>query len=100
MNTTLLQAAGEGQGTAQLLFFGLIFVVMYFFMIRPQVKKQKKENKFRSQLKKGDSIITIGGIHGKVIEVKDHSVIIENYGIKMKVEKSAISMNTVSEKLS
>ena len=100
MNTTLLQAAGEGQGTAQLLFFGLIFVVMYFFMIRPQVKKQKKENKFRSMLKKGDSIITIGGIHGKVIEVKENSVIIENYGVKMKVEKSAISMNADSEKLS
>ena len=92
MNTILLQA--EGQGSAQLLFFGLIFVVMYFFMIRPQVKKQKKENKFRSMLKKGDSIITIGGIHGKVIEVKEYSVIIENYGVKMKVEKSTISMNT------
>ena len=100
MNTTLLQAASEGQGTAQLLFFGLIFVVMYFFMIRPQVKKQKKENKFRSMLKKGDSIITIGGIHGKVIEVKENSVIIENYGVNMKVEKSAISMNAASEKLS
>ena len=100
MNAILLQAAAEGQGSAQLLFFGLIFVVMYFFMIRPQLKRQKKENKFRRELKKGDSIITIGGVHGKVIEVKDHSVIIENYGIKMKVEKSAISMNTVSEKLS
>ena len=99
MNIIIMLTA-EAQGTHTLLFFGLIFLVMYFFMIRPQVKRQKKENKFRSELKKGDSIITIGGIHGKVIEVKDHSVIIENYGIKMKVEKSAISMNTVSEKLS
>ena len=98
MNTILLQA--EGQGSEYLLFFGLIFVVMYFFMIRPQVKKQKKENKFRSELKKGDTIITIGGIHGKVIEVKDSCVIIENYGVKIKVEKSAITMNTASEKLS
>lgn len=98
MNIILLQAA-EGQGSAQLLFFGLIFVVMYFFMIRPQVKKQKKENKFRSELTKGDQIITIGGIHGKIIEVKENSVIIENYGVKMKIEKSAISMNAVSEKL-
>ena len=69
-------------------------------MIRPQVKKQKKENKFRSELKKGDSVITIGGIHGKITEVKENSVIIENYGVKMKIEKSAISMNNVSEKLS
>ena len=85
--------------SAQLLFFGLIFVVMYFFMIRPQVKKQKKENKFRSELSKGDQIITIGGIHGKIIELKENSVIIENYGVKMKIEKSAISMNLVSDKL-
>lgn len=98
MNIILLQAA-EGQGSAQLLFFGLIFVVMYFFMIRPQVKKQKKENKFRSELSKGDQIITIGGIHGKIIELKENSVIIENYGVKMKIEKSAISMNLVSDKL-
>ena len=98
MNIILLQAA-EGQGSAQLLFFGLIFVVMYFFIIRPQVKKQKKENKFRSELSKGDQIITIGGIHGKIIELKENSVIIENYGVKMKIEKSAISMNLVSDKL-
>ena len=93
MNIIILLTAD--QGTAQLLIFGLIFVVMYFFMIRPQVKKQKKENKFRNELKKGDSIITIGGIHGKVTEVKENSVIIENYGVKMKIEKSAVSMNTV-----
>ena len=98
MNIILLQAA-EGQGSAQLLFFGLIFVVMYFFLIRPQIKKQKKENKFRSELSKGDQIITIGGIHGKIIELKENSVIIENYGVKMKIEKSAISMNLVSDKL-
>ena len=97
---TLLQTLPEGQGTSQLLFFGLIFVVMYFFMIRPQVKKQKKERKFREELKKGDDIITIGGIHGKIVEMKDSSVTIESYGVKLKVEKSAIAMNVVSEKLS
>ncbi|MDA9344863.1 preprotein translocase subunit YajC [Flavobacteriales bacterium] len=97
---TLLQTLTEGQGTSQLLFFGLIFVVMYFFMIRPQVKKQKKERKFREELKKGDDIITIGGVHGKIVEMKDSSVTIESYGVKLKVEKSAIAMNVVSEKLS
>ena len=84
---------------ANLVFMGLIFFVMYFFMIRPQVKKQKRENQFRSELKKGDQIITTGGIHGKIIEVKESSVILENYGIKMKVEKSAVAMNAVSEQL-
>ncbi len=95
----LLQAAPDvtgGGGSTSLIFFGLIFVVMYFFMIRPQVKKQKKENKFRSELQKGDQVITIGGIHGKVIEVKDTTVILENHGVKMKIEKNAIAMNQVS----
>jgi preprotein translocase subunit YajC len=99
MNTILLQAITEGQGSSQLLFFGLIFVVMYFFMIRPQVKKQKKERQFREELNKGDNIITIGGIHGKIIEMKETSVIVESYGAKLKIEKSAIAMNAVSEKL-
>jgi len=94
----LLQSL-EGQGTSQLLFFGLIFVVMYFFMIRPQVRKQKKERVFREELKKGDSIITIGGIHGKIVEMKESSVVIESYSLKIQIEKSAIAMNAVSEKL-
>jgi len=94
----LLQSL-EGQGTSQLLFFGLIFVVMYFFMIRPQVRKQKKERVFREELKKGDSIITIGGIHGKIVEMKESSVVIESYSVKIQIEKSAIAMNAVSEKL-
>ena len=97
---TLLQTLTEGQGTSQLLFFGLIFVVMYFFMLRPLLKKQKNERKLREELKKGDDIITIGGIHGKIVEMKDSSVTIESYGVKLKVEKSAIAMNVVSEKLS
>jgi preprotein translocase subunit YajC len=94
----LLQSL-EGQGTSQLLFFGLIFVVMYFFMIRPQVRKQKKERVFREELKKGDSIITIGGIHGKIVEMKESSVVIESYSVKIQIEKSAIAINAVSEKL-
>ena len=87
----LLQAQS---GTASLIMFGLIFVVMYFFMIRPQIKKQKAENKYRSALKMGDKIITIGGIHGKIIELAKNSVVIEVHGgSKIKVLKSAVSMN-------
>ena len=87
----LLQAQS---GTASLIMFALIFVVMYFFMIRPQIKKQKAENKYREALKMGDKIITIGGIHGKIIEMGKASVVIEVHGgSKMKVLKSAVSMN-------
>ncbi len=99
MNIIIMLTA-EGEGTNTLVMIGLMFLVMYFFFIRPQVKKQKKENKFRSELKKGDFVITTGGIHGKITEVKENTVILENYGVKMKIEKSNISMNNVSEKLS
>ena len=97
---TLLQTLTDGQDTKYLLYFGLIFLVMYYFMLRPLLKKQKNERKLREELKKGDDIITIGGIHGRIVEMKGSSVTIESYGVKLKVEKSAIAMNVVSEKLS
>jgi preprotein translocase subunit YajC len=81
----------------ELILMGSVFLVMYFFMIRPQVKRQKEQNKFRSELKKGDQIITTGGIYGKIIEVKESTVILENYGVKIKVHRSCIERNSVSE---
>tara|TARA_Y100000385_G_scaffold269621_1_gene307829 strand:- start:564 stop:857 length:294 start_codon:yes stop_codon:yes gene_type:complete len=91
----LLQAQS---GTASLIMFGLIFVVMYFFMIRPQIKKQKAENQYRASLKMGDKVITIGGILGKIIEIGKSSVVIEAHGgSKLKVLKSAVSMTGESE---
>src|ERR1700751_5312234 len=72
----------------------LIVVVFYFFMIRPQMKKQKEAKKFMENIKKGDKIVTIGGIHGKIAEVQDSTFIIEvEGGIRLKVSKSAISMD-------
>lgn len=69
----------------------LIFVVMYFFMIRPQQKKQKEIAKFRNELKKGDKIVTIGGIYGTVDEIREKYVIIIVDGdVKLRVDKSAI----------
>ena len=88
----LLQAAGSGMSS--LIMFGMIFAVMYFFMIRPQIKKQKKEREYRSALQKGDKVITIGGIHGKITDIKEDTVIIEvNSGTTLKVEKTAVSMS-------
>ena len=75
----------------------LIIGVFYFFMIRPQMKKQKDEKKFRESLQKGDSIVTIGGLHAKVVDVEPSTVIVEPAsGIRLKFEKSAISMNTTA----
>ena len=87
----LLQAAGSGMSS--LIMFGMIFAVMYFFMIRPQIKKQKKEREYRSALQKGDKVVTIGGLHGKIIDIKEDTFIIEVHaGVTLKVEKSAVSM--------
>jgi|TARA_B110000467_G_scaffold57382_1_gene52517 preprotein translocase subunit YajC len=88
----LLQAAGTGMSS--LIMFGMIFAVMYFFMIRPQIKKQKKEREYRSALKKGDKVVTIGGIHGKITDVKEDTFIVEIMGGNtLKIEKTAVSMS-------
>ena len=81
-----------GEGGSTIIMFVLMFVVFYFFMIRPQSKKAKEDKKFREELKKGDKVVTIGGIHGKVADVKENAVVLEvGNNVKFKVEKSAIS---------
>ena len=72
--------------------FLLMFVVIYFFMIRPQQKKAKAEKEFESTLKVGDKIIAKSGLHGKVAELADATVVIETMAGKLKMERSAISM--------
>jgi preprotein translocase subunit YajC len=76
----------------QFLPFLLMFAVMYFFMIRPQQKRAKKEKEFESSLKVGDKIITKSGIHGKVAELSQDTVVIETMAGKLKLERSAISL--------
>jgi len=69
----------------------LVFVVFYFFMIRPQVRKQKEMTSYRSSLAKGDKVITTGGIYGKVTDVKDNTVTVDVAdGVLLKIDKSAI----------
>ena len=90
----LLQTgAATGQSNALVTFLPLllVFVVFYFFMIRPQMKKQKEMTNYRNSLKKGDKVVTTGGIYGKVYEVKDNYVMLEVGGdLKLKVDKSAL----------
>jgi preprotein translocase subunit YajC len=70
----------------------LIIVVFYFFMIRPQMKKQKETRKFRESLSKGSQVVTLGGVYGKITEVADYYVKLEvANGIILKVDKNAIS---------
>ncbi|MFT5970484.1 MAG: preprotein translocase subunit YajC [Flavobacteriales bacterium] len=85
-----LQATGGG--IASFLPFILIIVVFYFFMIRPQMKKQKEETKYRTAVGKGDQVVTTGGIHGKIIDSDDDTFTLEVDGkTKLRVEKAAIS---------
>ncbi|MBU3822701.1 preprotein translocase subunit YajC [Flavobacteriaceae bacterium XHP0103] len=72
----------------------LMFVVVYFFMIAPQMKRAKKEKKFNAELKKGDKIVTKSGVHGKILELndKDSTCVIETMSGKVKYERSSISM--------
>ncbi len=88
----LLMSPKEGENPlVSLLPLVLIVVVFYFFMIRPQMKKQKDLRTFREAVKNGDKIMTLGGIHGKVVEVSDKTVIIEvENKMRLKVEKSAL----------
>ncbi|MCM1030586.1 MAG: preprotein translocase subunit YajC [Oscillibacter sp.] len=93
MNTLfiVLQATGAGQGLLGLWPMLLIIVVMWFFMIRPQMKRQKELKAFRDSLKKGDKIVTTGGIYGKVVEINDFTILMEvEGGVKLKVDKSAV----------
>jgi len=79
----------------------LIFAVAYFFLIRPQMKRQKDEKKFSAELKRGDRVITKSGLHGKVVDIndKDFSCILETMAGKLKFDRSSISME-MSKKLS
>jgi len=92
---TLLQAAPaqatQGGNYSFLIMMLLIFVVMYFFMIRPQQKKQKEIVKFRESLKKGDKIVTVGGVYGVVAEVKEQYVLMEiDNNVKIRVDKQCV----------
>jgi preprotein translocase subunit YajC len=91
----MAQPAGSSGGSNPLVTFLpliLVFVVFYFFMIRPQMRKQKEMNNYRNSLKKGDKVITTGGIYGRVMEVKDNAVMLDVGGdVKLKVDKSALT---------
>lgn len=96
---TLLTAASQGGDGGSPLFqflpLILIVVVIYFFMIRPQQKKAKEQKEFRENVQKGDKIVTIGGIHAKIVEVNDDDVVIDpGNNQKLTIERSAISMES------
>lgn len=87
----ILEATGGAGGMSSIFMLVAIFAVMYFFMFRPQQKKQKELSKFRNSLEVGQSVITAGGIYGRVKELEDNAVIVEiASGVKIKVDRNSI----------
>ncbi len=79
------------------LMMGLMILVFYFFMIRPQIKRQKEMAKFRAALQKGDKVVTTGGLYGKIEEIKDNIIVLEIApNVKVKVDKSVV-LNDMSD---
>ena len=94
MYTTIFLQAEGGSSLTSMLPFILMFLVIYLFMIRPQMKRQKNEKQFQSAIAKGNKIVTSSGIHGKIMDIvdSDNTVIVETGAGKIKFERSAISM--------
>ncbi len=94
MKINILLQAASGFNIQQLLPIGLIAIVFYFFMIRPQVKKQKDQKKYVDELKRGDKVVTTAGIHGKISDINDATFLVEvDNGVKIRFDKSAISLD-------
>ncbi|HMP98327.1 MAG TPA: preprotein translocase subunit YajC [Cyclobacteriaceae bacterium] len=95
MTANILLQAQQGGAIPQLLFFAAIIAVFYFFMIRPQQKKQKEQAKFVNEVKKGDTVVTIGGIHGRIAEVEEDTFMLEiEKGARMRITKNSVSMES------
>ncbi|WP_436517991.1 preprotein translocase subunit YajC [Ekhidna sp. To15] len=91
MHTVLLQAGGS-DFTSFLPIIGMI-AIFYFFFIRPQQRKQKDTKKYLQEIKKGEMVVTVGGIHGKIVEVSDTTVLVDvDRGTKLLIEKASISL--------
>jgi len=84
---------GGGNPMSSLVMIIAMIAIFYLFMIRPQAKKQKELKKFRESMKPGDKVVTIGGIHGKILEIAESTVLISSEGTKIRVEKSAIAQS-------
>ena len=97
MNTIILQAAGQqGGGMSMIIMMVALFAIMYFFMIRPQNKKQKEIQKFRNALSVGDKVVTAGGIHGVVrrIDEAENVLLIEVAdGVRIRVDRNSLYAN-------
>lgn len=90
LNSIMLQDVGSG-GMMNILMIVALIAIFYFFMIRPQSKKQKEIRKFREALAVGDKVITAGGIHGKIKDIKDAVIVLEiAENVRIKIDKGSV----------
>lgn len=91
-------ATQGGNMTMSLIMLLAVFVVFYFFFIRPQMKKQKEMTNYRNSLKKGDKVVTNGGLYGRILEIKDNYVMMDAGGdVKLKIDKNALMKDPTAE---
>lgn len=94
LSILLQEAQPKGSMWSNLVWIVLLIVVFWLFFIRPQSKRAKEQQKFRDELKKGDKVVTIGGFHGKITEVKDNTVMVSLAPeVTVEIEKSALVQN-------
>ena len=94
MIANILLQAGAASGLMNFLPMVLIIIVFYFFMIRPQMNKAKEQKKYIEQLKKGDKVVTTAGIHGRIVDMNETSLVLEvESGAKIRFDKSAVSLD-------
>lgn len=94
MTAAILLQFGGGTGVNQFIPVVLIMVVFYFFFIRPQSKKLKDQKKYVEELKKGDRVVTTSGIHGRIIDINDNTILLEVENGKIRFDKAAVSLDS------
>ncbi len=87
----ILQTPQQGMDWSFFVLMGGFFLVMYFFFMRPQMKKQKQEKQFQENLSKGQRVVTVSGLHGKINSVSDHTIVLETSAGKLTFERTAVS---------
>ena len=101
LNVILLQSESAGGGFSGMIMIIAMIVIFYFFMIRPQSKKQKEIKKAREAMQKGDNVVTAGGIHGKIKEISDNTILMEVApGVSLKVDKASVFPAAQQEQVS
>lgn len=91
---TTASGSSSGGGYTSLLFLAMFVFILYFFMIRPQAKKAKEQRSFIDSIQKGQRVVTTGGVHGRVVQVEDRTVLLEvDKNVKIRVERSMVSVD-------